>query len=431
MHSKDDKDGKDEELLIEGGTPLEGTIPISGAKNAALPIMAASLLCEGTTTLKHVPDLTDVHTLTGVLEDIGMRTEWTGPQTLELEVVDEGDCHPAYRFVREMRASVCVLGPLTARRGRAEVPHPGGCDIGARPLNLHKKGLRKLGADVRTENGVIYVSAPQLEGRRMDLSGPFGSTVLGTANVMMAATLAEGTTVIEQAACEPEIQDLACFLNACGASISGIGTGELTIEGVDELQGTSYSIISDRIEAATYAAAAIATGGRVTLKGVPCEHMSATIDILSRTGADVHTDSETMKIDAPARPQPVSFSTRPYPGLPTDVHPQMAAVLSLADGESIITENVHPDRFTHVDELNRLGADISRNGNSATLRGVDRLSGAHVTAKDLRAGAGLIIACLAAEGTSTVDGLDQVDRGYEQLVEKLTGVGAEIRRRPI
>jgi UDP-N-acetylglucosamine 1-carboxyvinyltransferase len=246
---------------------------------------------------------------------------------------------------------------------------------------------------------------------------------------MMAATLADGTTVIEQAACEPEIQDLACFLNECGASITGIGSRELTIEGVDELQGTTYSIISDRIEAATYAAAAIATGGHVTLEGAPCEHMSATIDVLRGTGAVVRTNGRTMEVRAPDRPEPVSFSTRPYPGLPTDVHPQLAAVLSLADGESTITEKVHPDRFTHVDELNRLGADISRNGNSTTLRGVERLSGAHVTAKDLRAGAGLIIACLAAEGTSTVDGLDQVDRGYEQLVEKLTGAGADIQRR--
>ncbi|MEF8787723.1 MAG: UDP-N-acetylglucosamine 1-carboxyvinyltransferase [Planctomycetota bacterium] len=424
-------DNRDEQLVIEGGRPLEGTIPISGAKNAALPIMAAALLCDGTTTLRHVPDLTDVHTLTGVLEDVGMRTDWTGPHTLELEVTDDEDCHPAYRFVREMRASVCVLGPLTARRGHAEVPHPGGCDIGSRPLNLHKKGLRKLGAEVRTEKGVIYVNAPHLEGRRMDLSGPFGSTVLGTANVMMAATLADGTTVIEQAACEPEIQDLARFLNECGAAISGIGTRELTIEGVDELQGTTYSIISDRIEAATYAAAAIATGGSVTLDGAPCEHMSSTIEKLRSTGAKVHTNGRKMEVDAPEQPEPVSFSTRPYPGLPTDVHPQMAAVLSLADGRSTITEKVHPDRFTHVDELNRLGADISRDEESATIRGVEQLSGAHVTAADLRAGAGLIIACLAADGTSTVDGLDQVDRGYEDLVDKLTAAGASIRREPI
>ena len=424
-------DNRDEHLVIKGGTPLEGTIPISGAKNAALPVMAASLLCEGTTTLQHVPDLTDVHTLTGVLQDIGVRTDWKDPHSLELEVMREEDCHPDYCFVREMRASVCVLGPLTARRGRAEVPHPGGCDIGSRPLNLHKKGLKKLGADVRTEQGVIYVDAPYLEGCRMDLSGPFGSTVLGTANVMMAASLAEGTTVIEQAACEPEIQDLARFLNVCGASITGIGTRELTIEGVDGLHGASYSIISDRIEAATYAAAAIATGGHITLEGAPCDHMSSTIRTLRRTGAKVRTSDDTMEVEAPERPNPVSFSTRPYPGLPTDVHPQMAAILSLADGQSTITEKVHPDRFTHVDELNRLGADISRNEESATIQGVKSLSGAHVTAADLRAGAGLIIACLAAKGTSTVDGLDQVDRGYEELVDKLTGVGADIRREPV
>jgi UDP-N-acetylglucosamine 1-carboxyvinyltransferase len=350
---------------------------------------------------------------------------------VQLEVESEEDCHPAYGFVREMRASVCVLGPLTARRGRAKVPHPGGCDIGARPLNLHKKGLRKLGAEVYTEGGTIHVSAPHLQGCRMDLSGKMGSTVLGTANVMMAATLAEGTTVIEQAAREPEIQDLACYLNACGADIEGIGTRELTVHGVDGLEGMNYSIISDRIEAATYAAAAVATGGHVRLEGAPCEHMTATLDVLRKLGAEVHTENGAMEVKAPDRPRPTSLATAPYPGLPTDVHPQMAAVLCLADGESTITEQVHPDRFTHVDELNRLGADISRNGNSATLRGVERLSGAHVTAKDLRAGAGLIIACLAAEGTSTVDGLDQVDRGYEKLQDKLTSAGADIRRVPL
>jgi UDP-N-acetylglucosamine 1-carboxyvinyltransferase len=327
-----------------------------------------------------------------------------------------------------MRASVCTLGPLLAKRGEAHIPMPGGCVIGDRPVDLHLKGLRALGADVEVSHGDIVARADRLTGTDIYLGGPSGSTVLGTANVMMAAALAEGTTVIGYAACEPEVQELARFLNACGADIEGIGTHTLTIHGVDSLHGTEHTIIPDRVEAGTYAVAGAITGGELTLTHVVPRHMQATTDVLRRAGCTVITEKESMTVRAEGRPEPANFTALPYPGVPTDMQPQLMALLAVADGRSVITDRVHPQRFTHVAELNRLGADISSESNRAFISGVEGLTGAPVTAPDLRAGAGLILAGLAASSTTEVRDMEQVDRGYEDIEEKLSGISARVRR---
>ena len=415
-------------LVINGGTPLRGQVRISGSKNASLPIMAAALVTRGRTILHDVPVLRDVATMAALLSRLGVRVERTAPHTLEMEVVDESNCTAPSDLVEKMRASVCVLGPLVAKRGLAKIRKPGGCVIGDRPIDLHLKGLGALGCEVSIDGGHIVASARRLKGRTLYLGGPYGSTVLGTANVMMAATLAEGTTVVEHAACEPEVQDLAAFLNACGARISGIGSATLTIEGVSELHGAEHTIIPDRIEAGTFVVAAAVTQGALTLENICAGHMQAVVDVARETGMNCNGQDNALSVQAPGRARPTNFATLPYPGIPTDMQPQLTALLSLAGGTSIVTERVHPDRFTHVAELNRLGAQISREGAQAVVSGVVRLSGAPVTASDLRAGAGLVLAGLAADGTTEVHELERIDRGYERIEEKLQAVGADIRR---
>jgi len=418
-------------IVIWGRRPLNGCIRISGAKNGALPVMAAVLLTEGATTLCDVPELVDVATLVEILQRLGVAIERGPGKTLRMEVTDQTCTAAPFGPVQRMRASICVLGPLLARRGEARVPLPGGCVIGERPIDLHLMGLRALGAEIKCERGWIVARAGprgRLVGARVNLLGPHGSTVLGTANIMAAATLAEGTTVIEHAAREPEIQGLARFLNKCGARIAGIGTPTLVVRGVEGLRGVQYRIIPDRVEAGTFAAAAAITGGTVRLENARPDHLTALVEIMSRMGVEFDGAGGALVVRSSGQFRPVSFSTLPYPGIPTDVQPQLTGLLSLARGESTVEERVHPGRFTHVDEMMRLGARIKRDGSRAVIRGVDRLCGAPVSASDLRAGAGLIVAALGAEGKTTVSGVEHIDRGYSRIVARLAQLGADIRR---
>jgi len=418
-----------EEIVIQGGRPLRGALRVSGAKNAALPIMAASLLVPEPTTLHHVPRLRDVETMCGLLRHLGTSVEWLGPESMRLTPGATQAAVGPCDLIREMRGSVCTLGPLLATRGAAVLPMPGGCVIGRRPIDLHLKGLEALGARIRTVGPHVFAWADRLRGARVNMAGPRGSTVLGTANVMMAAALAEGRTVIECAACEPEVQDLANFLNRCGAHIAGIGTGSLTIEGVAELHGTEYTVIPDRIEAGTFLAAAAITGGQVSLAGVRPEHMRADLDALRRAGVDIHESGSVLTASCSGPLRPLDLATAPYPGFATDMHPQLCALLCLAPGRSALRECVYPDRFTHVEALNRMGARIARSGACAVIEGVPSLKGATVRAADLRAGAALVLAGLAAEGETVITGVHQVDRGYETFVRRLALLGADVHRR--
>lgn len=399
-----------------------------GAKNASLPIMASALLTEGTTILSRVPRLTDVRTLKIILDALGMRVHRVDKHTLQMRVVSESNCTCPHEPAIAMRASICVLGPLLARRGRAEVPLPGGCVIGERPVDLHLRGLRALGADIVQESGYLRATASRLRGSRIYMGGPHGSTVLGTANVMMAACLAEGPTTIEHAAGEPEIQDLANYLNACGARIHGAGTNTVTIEGVKRLEGTLHQVIPDRIEAGTFACAVAITGGDALLKGARDDHLSALIDALEKMGVTCETADRGLRVHREGELRATDFTALPYPGVPTDLQPQLIALLTLANGTSVVNDSVHPERFTHVGELHRLGADIVRQGPQAVVRGPARLTGAPVTARDLRGGASLIVAGLGAEGETTVDGMHHVDRGYERIEGLLKELGAEVKR---
>jgi UDP-N-acetylglucosamine 1-carboxyvinyltransferase len=417
-----------EEIVIHGGRPLHGVVPISGSKNAALPIMAAVLLTEGRTVLHRVPRLSDVETIAGILRPLGVSVRWVGPQTLELIPHPSGAVVARFDLVREMRGSVCVLGPLLAVRGTAVLPPPGGCVIGKRPIDLHIKGLRALGARIQARKSCICARAGRLRGAHINLAGSHGSTVLGTANVMMAATLAKGRTVIEGAACEPETQDLAHFLNACGARIGGVGTRTLTVDGVDGLRGIEHTVIPDRIEAGTFVAAVAAAGGDATLEGARPGHMWANIDAVERMGVEISEDTDNLFVARSGPLRAVDLVTAPYPGIPTDLQPQLGALLCLAEGTSTITEGVYPGRFTYVPELNRMGARIVSGLGAATINGVRGLRGAAVHASDLRAGAALVVAGLAASGTTVVTGVDQIDRGYQRLEERLRALGAAIHR---
>jgi UDP-N-acetylglucosamine 1-carboxyvinyltransferase len=413
-------------FLIKGGAPLEGEVTISGAKNAALPILAATLLTSEPCVLHRVPNLSDVRFMGQILNWLGadVRVE---PGTIRVQarkVKGTGE----YDLIRKMRGSICIMGPLLARLGKAVVSLPGGCVIGARPINLHLKGLQALGAKVVIESGYVHASAKRLVGSAMFLGGRSGSTVLGTANVMMAATLAEGVTVIESAACEPEVVDLAKFLNAMGARVSGAGSPTITITGVRQLHGTEHEIIPDRIEAATYAIGAVATNGHVTLRGARAEHMHAVLDKLRDTGARIETHNGSLSVRRQGRLKPVDITTLPYSGFPTDAQAQMMALMALTPGISIITERIFESRFMHVSELARLGADIEIEGPSAIVKGGKPLSGAPVMASDLRASAALVLAGLAARGTTQVNRVYHIDRGYEQIDIKLRQLGARIER---
>ncbi len=412
-------------FVVKGGQPLSGKVAVSGAKNAALPIMACVLASDGPTILKNVPHLVDVSTLTRLLETLGTRVERRPGGDLELEVQKQTSSVAAYDLVRKMRAGVCVLGPLLARRGQACVSLPGGCNIGDRPIDLHLKGLKALGADIRVERGYVVANAKRLRGANIFLGGPFGSTVTGTANVMAAATLAEGTTTIEAAACEPEVVDLGRFLNAMGAKITGLGTPFLRIEGVEKLQGTTHTVIPDRIEAATLMMAVAITGGDVELENVQPAHMTAVLEKLREIGVELETTSHgTMIVRRTGPLKPADCVAQPYPGIPTDVQAQLMALLTRAEGLSIVTDKVFPDRFLHAPELVRLGAGIRREGPSAIITGIPKLSAACVMASDLRASAALVIAALAAEGETVIRRIYHLDRGYDSLEVKLNQLGA-------
>ena len=415
---------------VEGGVPLHGEVTLSGSKNAALPMMAAAILAEGKVTLRRVPHLRDINTMIEMLPQLGVEVEWAGPDSLELEARDESLTHAPYEWVKIMRASICVLGPLLAKRQRAQVALPGGCNIGARPVNLHLKGLRALGASVDIVHGDIVATSDKLFGNDIYLGGPNGSTVLGTANVMSAAVLAEGRTLIEDAACEPEIAELARFLNKMGARIRGIGTKRLEIEGVEELHGTDYEIPPDRIEAGTLLVAGALTRGNVLVHNVRRDDFGAVFDALRNIGIELLPEGDGYRIIGPETFQPVDLTTGPFPGLPTDMQAQMMTLLCLADGISIITDRVFPDRFMHIMELNRMRAKVRKEGASAIIEGVDYLSGAPVMASDLRASAALVLAGLVARGTSTIDRVYHIDRGYERIEEKLAALGAKIKRVP-
>lgn len=417
-----------DKIIVKGGHPLKGKVKISGAKNAILPILAATLLTDSKCVIHGVPDLGDVHTMIKILRALGVKVKWDRT-TLIVEPDKYSGYIAPYKYVSTMRASICVLGPLLAKKRKAEVSLPGGCVIGIRPIDLHLKGLRALGAEIKLSHGYIKVSARKLVGNDIYLGGAFGSSVLATANVMMAATLAEGQTVIENAASEPEIVDLAVFLNKMGAKISGYGSHTITIEGVKELNGATHTIIPDRIEAGTYMIAAAITGGDVWIEGVRAEHIGAVIDKLREAGVKITKTSSRIRVRKDKPLTPVDVTTLPYPGFPTDMQAQMMALMSITPGISIITEKVYPERFIHVAELNRMGSNIFLEGPSAIIKGVKALSGAPVMASDLRASAALVLAGLAAKGQTEISRIYHLDRGYEKIEEKLSQLGADIRRR--
>lgn len=417
-------------FVITGGNRLRGTISINGSKNAALPIMAATILTDGETVLKGVPQLEDIRHLSLLLEKLGVNVWRDEKGGLHLKVEDEMNCHAEYELVRKMRASVCVMGPLLAKRKRAQVSLPGGCNIGDRPINLHLQGFEALGAEVELLSGDIHLKAKKLKGGEMFLGGPFGSSVLGTGNVMMAATLAEGTTVIESAACEPEVIDLADYLNACGARITGQGTPRITIEGVKELHGCEWTVIPDRIEAGTIMMAAAITNGEILLTNCRLDHLLALVDRLRAIGVNVERKNGNVQISSSRRLEPVSVTTQPYPGFPTDLQAQIMALLSLADGNSIITEKIFPDRFVHVAELGRMGARLRKEGPTVIVEGVKNLIGAPVMASDLRASAALVIAGLVARGKTKISRVYHIDRGYDKIEQRLVALGADIQRVP-
>ncbi len=415
-----------DKFLIKGGVPLHGEVAISGAKNAVLPIMAAALLTREPCVIRRVPNLTDVRFMGQILNWLGAKVTWEGDvvRVQANKIKGVGD----YDLIRKMRGSICVMGPMLARLKTASVSLPGGCVIGARPINLHLKGFEALGAHITIAGGYAEAKAKKLVGGDIFLGGRAGPTVLGTANVMMAATLAEGITVIESAACEPEVVDLANFLNAMGAKITGAGSPIITVTGVKELHGAEHEVIPDRIEAATYLIAGAATNGEVTVKGANASHLSAVLDKLHATGVKVERSGAALIARRNGRLKAVDITTLPYAGFPTDVQAQMMALLTLVPGISIITERIFESRFMHVSELTRLGADIEIEGPSAIVKGGRPLSGAPVMASDLRASAALVIAGLAARGTTHVNRVYHIDRGYEDIDGKLRQLGARIER---
>ena len=415
-----------ESLLIKGGVPLEGDVQISGAKNAVLPILAATLLTAEPCVIRRVPNLSDVKYMAEILRWLGAEVKLSGDTVCVRARKIKGMAD--YDLVRKMRGSICIMGPLLGRLKKARVSLPGGCIIGARPINLHLKGFEALGAKITIEAGYVQAAARRLQGSEMFLGGRAGSTVLGTANVMMAAVLAEGVTVIESAACEPEVVDLANFLIAMGAKITGAGSPTLIITGVKELHGAEHEVIPDRIEAATFAIAAAATDGEVTLKGARPDHLHAVLDKLRSAGVSVTRRANDLIVKRAGRLRSVDVTTLPYSGFPTDVQAQMMALMTLAPGISIITERIFESRFMHVSELARLGADIEIEGPSAIVKGGRPLSGAPVMASDLRASAALVIAGLAAKGTTTVNRIYHLDRGYENIDGKLRKLGARVER---
>jgi UDP-N-acetylglucosamine 1-carboxyvinyltransferase len=415
-------------LQITGGVALEGETRISGAKNATLPILAGALLADGPVTIGNVPHLQDVTTMIELLGRMGVTVTVDERMRIEVDAASIRECFAPYELVKTMRASILVLGPLLARFGRADVSLPGGCAIGARPVNIHVAGLQAMGADIHIEGGYIRARAPRLRGARLVLDTV---TVTGTENLMMAATLADGETVIENAAREPEVVDLANFLLSMGARIQGAGTDKIVIEGVTRLRGTQYEVLPDRIEAGTYLVAGAITGGHVRLKNTRPEHLDAVLAKLSEAGAKVGSGPNWVELDMRGRrPQSVDVRTAPYPAFPTDMQAQFAALDTVANGVGTVVETIFENRFMHMLEMRRMGAEIRLEGNTAIIRGVERLTAAPVMATDLRASASLVLAGLVAQGRTDIERIYHIDRGYEAIEEKLAQLGAQIRRVP-
>ena len=417
-----------EKLLIKGGNSLHGTINCSGAKNAALPMIAATILCDEKVTLKNLPYLQDITTMFELLGSMGANILLDENMNFTISSNELLDTEARYELVKTMRASILVLGPLVAKYGQAKIALPGGCAIGSRPVNFHLDALEQLGAKIELKNGYIEASAKELIGTSIKFDG---ITVTGTENIMMAACLAKGTTSLTNVAKEPEIEDLAEFLNEMGAKIKGAGTDEIIIEGVSELGGTTFSIPADRIEAATYLAAATVTQGNICIKGINSKRLKKVLDKLEEAGAEISCDENSISLSmSKQKPKPVDITTAPFPEFPTDMQAQFSVINAIADGTSNIYETVFENRFMHIQELNRMGCDIEVNGNQAIVKGVKKLYGAEVMATDLRASASLILAGLCAEGQTIVDRIYHIDRGYERIEEKLNYLGADIIRLP-
>ncbi|MBF0252508.1 MAG: UDP-N-acetylglucosamine 1-carboxyvinyltransferase [Candidatus Omnitrophica bacterium] len=417
-----------DKLIVEGGVKLKGTVHISGAKNACLPIIAASLLTSEETTITNVPNLKDISTMVKIISSLGRNCVTKDGEVTILQG-EATNRVATYDLVSTMRASIAVLGPLLAKYGEAKVSFPGGCVIGPRPIDLHLKGLKELGADLSIKEGYIVAKAKKLIGKKIYLGGHFGSSVLATINTLMAAVLAEGSTIIENGACEPEVVDLANFIKKMGADIEGVGTPTLRIRGVKKLNGVKHKVIADRIEAGTYMAAAAITGGTVTLTGADIDHNIALIDKFRSLGVNVTEDGDNVTVSpGKGRIKAFDLTTHTYPGFPTDLQAQMMSVAAVSDGISVITEKIYPERFIHISELNRMGADIILEGPTAIVRGVKKLSGAPVMASDLRASAALVIAGLVASGETEISRIYHLDRGYEKLEQKLSSLGAKIKR---
>jgi UDP-N-acetylglucosamine 1-carboxyvinyltransferase len=415
-----------DKLQIRGGVPLDGEVRISGAKNATLPILAGALLADGPVTIGNVPHLQDVTTMIELLGRMGASVTVDERMRIEVDPRTTRETFAPYDLVKTMRAAILVLGPLVARHGSADVSLPGGCAIGARPVNIHVAGLQAMGAEVHIENGYIKARAGRLKGARIVLETV---TVTGTENLMMAATLAEGRTILENAAREPEIVDLALFLNSMGARVSGHGTDTIIVDGVESLHATSYEVLPDRIEAGTYLLAGAITGGRVRARNARPEHLDAVLAKLEEAGAKVVRGDNFIEVDMGGRrPRAVDIRTAPHPGFPTDMQAQFAALNTIADGVGTIVETIFENRFMHMLEMRRMGAEIRLEGNTAIIKGVPKLTAAPVMATDLRASASLVLAGLVAEGTTDVERIYHIDRGYECIEEKLQGLGAQIRR---
>ncbi|HQW30155.1 MAG: UDP-N-acetylglucosamine 1-carboxyvinyltransferase [Verrucomicrobiales bacterium] len=420
-----------EKFIVHGGKQLEGSVNISGSKNAALPILAATLLTREQCVIRRVPDVSDTNYMLQILQNLGAEVERaSGNVVIKCEKLRSHEA--PYDLVRKMRASVCVMGPLLARHNRASVSLPGGCVIGDRPIDLHLRGLEGLGAEATVEGGNVHLEARYgLTGKVIDMSGKHGATVLGTDNVMMAAVLAKGTTVITGAACEPEVVDLANFLNAMGAKITGAGTPRIQIEGVSELGGVEHTVIPDRIEAGTFMiAGAMAAKESITIKRVVPEHLSSLTEVLRRCGCKVETTKTTVTVSRAKNPVGANITTEPYPGFPTDMQAQMCALFATTPGMSVVRDTIFPQRFMHASEMKRMGANIEVDDGTAIINGVAQLSAAPVMASDLRASAALVLSALTAKGNTEISRVYHIDRGYEHIDEKLINLGAEIERLP-
>ena len=414
---------------ISGGNPLHGKVKVSGSKNSALPLFAASLLTDEDTILENVPDLSDVNFMAEILAELG--ADVTRLSSNSWSIKPSSIVHYApYELVRKMRASICLLGPLVARLKRAEIPMPGGCVIGNRPIDLHVRALEALGAKVELSGGIVKVNGKNISGNSVFIGGRHGSTVTGTANAVMLAVLTPGCTILEGSACEPEITDLCHMLQAMGANIEGIGSHLLKIEGVEKLNGCKHRVIPDRIEAGTYVLAGAITGGELTIEGINAAHMGSFLDLLKTAGLNLDYQNQSIKISNKLDLSPLEVVTLPFPGFPTDLQAQICALACITDGLSVITERVYPSRFMHVPELLRMGAHISIEGSSAIIRGTKSLTGAPVMASDLRASAALILAGLAAEGETWVQRIYHLDRGYETFEKKLQNLVAKVERLP-